>query len=152
MKKMGLLVLTIALIVFGTTAVFSAEESGEFTVKINVMEFLRVDVPDEIVLTVEDPTQDDGISDNVTVLANFEGATIIVSSNGFDDDLDNVNYLVNEETVVPGSENTTLNNTINAGSTTIPFEVKWNGIEDNSWTDIEANTTITDTVTITVSN
>src|SRR5690554_791413 len=111
MKRISLLVLTIALVIFGTTAVFSAEESGEFTVKVNVMEFLLVNVPDEIVLTVEDPTQDANAFDDVTVLANFDGAMVTVSSNGFNNNLDNVNYLVNEETVVPGSENITLNNT-----------------------------------------
>lgn len=150
MKKLGVLFLVFALVLVLNTIGLAAGDRDSFTVTVNVQEFMKVVVPENgITLNVTDPTTTTTATDNVTVLANFDGGTVTVSSDGFND-FENVSYELNDNPLAPGAS-VTLSGVIGLGSNTMIFDVIWNGLSDGYWETILADS-YSDTVLFTVSS
>jgi hypothetical protein len=159
MKKIGLLVLTFALMFIVSTTAFALTETGSFKVTVNVGKYVELDVPEDFSLDVVVGTDTDTTSSPATVSIKSNcGVTVTAASTGYTNATALNNYIsyqitygTNTVTLGPNSSTTVISSNSYVSYDT-EFVVYWDGTgfsRDGGWESIPA-AGYSDTITFTV--
>jgi len=152
MKKITVVGLVLLFVVAGSLSVMAEDVSDNIVVKVNVLEYVEVLVPEVIELDVI-VNEDTSASAEISLLSNCE-VTVEVESDGFEEALLNqyITYSIEgySYSLNPGFDvqSHTFNEPVTGN-----FTVNWNGeagFEEADWYEVEAGS-YSDTITYTIS-